>query len=336
MELATFFASFSMLLRAGVPANECAGIIADDMKGGVLGKVAQAMEEDLQSGDVFVFSQAMQNTGAFPAYAVEMIQLGEESGRMEASSESLGDYYNNQAELNQNIRSAITGPLLLLLMMSVVLFFLIIFVLPVYDRVFASLGNVGGGLGGANFAARVAIIIVGALIVLFLVGFLLYLFPKGRAFLWGLAQAFPPTRRIQYAIAASRLTNGLEMLLASGISGGDALAKAGALINNKQISQKLPDCIKAVDGGEDIGKALVSSGILDGFEARVLISASRAGQTEVAMARLSQIYANQANAGINKAISIIEPSLVGLLSVAIGVILLSVMLPLVSIMGALN
>lgn len=336
LELSAFFASFAMLLHAGVPANECAGIIADDMKSGPIGQVARNIENIFSSGDVFVFSQAMQITGAFPAYAVEMMQLGEESGRTETSAEALGEYYRNQAELRQNIRSAVSGPLLLLVMMSAVLFFLIIFVLPVYDRVFTSLGIAGGGLGGANIATRIAMVVVGALILLFLLGLMLYLFPKGRTVLQGLAQVFRPTRKIAYVIAASRLTNGLEMLLSSGISGGEALAKAGALVNNKQITKKLPACIQAVEQGEDLGKALVSSGILVGFEARVLISASRAGQTEVAMGRLSQVYANQANAGIDKVISIIEPALVGLLSVAIGVILLSVMLPLVNIMGALN
>lgn len=336
-ELAAYFASLAMLLRAGVPANECPGIIATDMEGGRLGKAMTAVDALLNSGEVFLLSEAMAKAGGFPAYALEMMRLGEESGRQETAAEGLGEYYRHQSELNQSIRSAMTGPLLLLVMMAVVLFVLILFVLPVYDRVFASLGvTTSTGLGSAYIASRIAMGVVGVLLVLFLLVAFIYAFPRGRARLIRVSEAFPLTKRIHYAISASRLTHGLQMLLASGISSSDALEKAEVLVKSRQIAKNMPACIKAVNEGEDLGKALVNTGVLSGFEAKVLISASRAGQTELAMGRLSEVYSSEANAGIDRLVSVIEPVLVGILSVSIGIILLSVMLPLINIMSALN
>lgn len=335
-ELAVFFASAAMLLRAGVPANEIPGIIAEDTGGGRMGAAAQKMEQLLFSGQEFALGAAMQAAGGFPAYAVEMVQLGEEAGRLEQALDSLGNYYRHQSELGQAVQAAVRGPFFLLVAMSAVLFFLVIFVLPVYESVFASLGVVGGvSLAGANVAARVAIVLACLLLFVFLGSLVAYAFPKGRAFLLRLVQAVPVTERVHYAASASSLTGGLQMLLASGIPAGAALQKAAALVADRRIVSRLPACQEAVEQGEDIGKAMVHSGVLTGFEAKILVSAARAGQTEAAMESLSAVYAEQANEGIDRLVGLIEPALVGLLSITLGSILLSVMLPLINIMSAI-
>lgn len=335
-ELASFFESLTMLLRAGVPVNECADIIATDTEGTKLAAAAKRVDRLLNQEDVYVLSEALQKSGYFPGYAIDMVHLGEESGRLENTCDSLGDHFRQQESLGQSIRSAIGGPLLLLVMMSVVLIFLIVFVLPVFEGVFLSLGvSTGGGLGGAFVAARVIMVVVVVLLVLVLAFVLAYLLPGGRERMAVLAEKLPLTRRIHYTLSASRFTSGLSMLLASGISVPDALEKAGALISNRRISAKLPAAIEEVYAGEDLGKVLVKVGVLDGAEAKILLSASRAGQTEVAMRRLAEIYAGETEAGIDRLLGMVEPALVGILSVAIGVILLSVMLPLTNIMSSI-
>lgn len=336
-DLAAFFESLTMLLRAGVPANECPDIVASDMETGRLAEVSRSVAGVLSGGEVFVLSEALEKNGAFPSYAIEMTRLGEESGRMETTAEQLGEYYRRQDSLRQSIRSAISGPVLLMVMMSVVLIFLISFVLPVFENVFASLGLASGaGMGGAFLTARIAMIVVGIVLALVLVALVMYLLPGGRARMASLAEKLPFTRRIHYAISAGRFTGGLAMLLASGISGGEAIEKAGLLVENRRIAEKLPAAKEQVDAGEDLGKALVNCGVLEGFEAKILLSASRAGQTESAMRNLSAVYSEEADNGIDRLLGMIEPALVGVLSVAIGVILLSVMLPLTSILTAIN
>ncbi len=336
-DLAAFFESLTMLLRAGVPANECPDIIAGDMGTGALAAAARQLDEMLSGGDVYILSEALDKSGAFPSYAIEMVRLGEESGRLETTADALGSYYRRQESLEQSIRSAVSGPVLLLVMMSIVLIFLILFVLPVFEDVFASLGLASGaGMGGAFLAARVAMIVVGVLLAVVIALLVVYMVPAGRTWLLRMAETFPLTRRIHYALSASRFTNGLGMLLASGISASEAVEKAGWLVHNRRIAEKIPACKAGVEQGEDLGKVLVQQGVLEGFEAKILLSASRAGQTEQAMQRLSAIYAEEADSGIDRLLGMIEPALVGILSVAIGIILLSVMLPLTSIMSAIN
>jgi type IV pilus assembly protein PilC len=335
-DLAAFFESTTMLLRAGVPANECPEIVAGDMEGSVLAARCRKVAGILNGGEVFALSEALGQSGAFPPYAVEMTGLGEESGRLEGTTRSLGEYYRRQEALAASIRSAISGPVLLMVMMSVVLIFLISFVLPVFENVFRQLVPAGGGLGGAFLAARVAMAAVGMLLVLILALLLAYALPGGPARLGRLAQRLPFTRGIHYALNASRFTGGLAMLLASGLPTGEAVEKAGVLVDNRRIAEKVSVARADVDMGEDLGQTLVRHGVLEGFEAKILLSASRAGQTEVAMNNLSAVYAETATAGIDRLLGLIEPALVGVLSTAIGVILLSVMLPLTGILSSLG
>ncbi len=335
-ELAIFFDSFAMLMQAGVAANESPEIIAEDTKGTRVAEAAGAVQKALESGETYVFSEAMEKSGWFPPYAVEMASLGETSGRLEEAASSLGIHYRREDTLNQNIRSAIMGPLILLLMMGVVLVFLLAFVLPVFRNVFASLGLAGGsGMGAAFAVAWVCMAIVGVLLVVVAAVFFVYLTPGGREKLGRLAQKLPFTGNIHYLLTASRFTEALSMLLTSGIGSSEAFGRARAVVDNKQFEKELPAAQAKIDEGADVSRTLVELGVLQGTEAKILLSASRAGRTEVAMQKISTIYMDEANERIDRTLGALEPALVGIVSVAIGVILISVMLPLTNLMSSL-
>lgn len=336
-ELAVFFDSIAMLMRAGIIAGEAPGIIAADMENGRLQKACVQLDSLLSTGQECTVSGAMATSGVFTAYSIEMMRLGEISGRMDTTSQLLSSFYRRQDIVGENVKGAIIGPLLLLLLMSVVLLFLVFRVMPVFESVFESLGAVAGGnMAVAVLVSRVSLAAVGMLLLGIVIGAALFFIPATRNFALAVGKIFPPIRRIEYYFSASNFTQGLSMLLASGISGSEALGKTAGLVRNANISKHLPACQKMVESGEDIGKALVESGVLTGFEAKVLLSAARAGQTDLVMGRLAAHYAQQADAQLESLLAIIEPALVGVLSVAIGIILLSIMLPLTGIMSTIQ
>jgi type IV pilus assembly protein PilC len=159
------------------------------------------------------------------------------------------------------------------------------------------------------------------------------LFQGGRERILQLAQMLPFTKHIHYAMSASRLTYGLEMMTASGVSMSEALKKSGILVTNESLKQKLPPSLEAVEGGEDIGKALAKNQVFTGYQSQIMISASRSGQMESAMRKLSELYATETADGINGLLGMLEPALVGIVSIFIGAVLLSIMFPLTRIIG---
>lgn len=336
-EISAFFASLEMLMRAGVPLSESPGIIAEDVQKGALAQGASKLDKILNGGKIFTLHEAMEESGLFPEYASAMVYLGEKAGRLDKVALTLSRYYLSQHNLNAGIVNAISGPALLLAMMGIVQIFLLFFVLPVFDRAFESIGVAAGvGMLGAYTVSHIVIVIVFILLAFLLTILFFFRRPTGRQYLSELAQYLPLTRRLHYTISAGSLTHGLEMMIASGISGTEALDKAAAMVSNKKLLKQIPQCRQQVEEGVDIGKALVQSGVLSGFEARILLSAARSGDTEKAMGNLSNLYNIEAENGINQLLAIIEPALVGVLTVAIGAVLLSVMLPLISIMNAIS
>lgn len=336
-DVSVFFDSMAMLLRAGIIAAAGPGIVAADMDGGRLQQACQTLDSLLSDGQVYTLSEAMKKSGQFPAYATELVRLGEVSGRLENTCVLLARYYARQAMFERSMRSAAAGPLLLLAMMSLVLFFLILYVLPVFERVFKSLGAASaGGMRVAFVASHISLVVVGLVLVLVLVMFILYLIPSTKGTAMAIARVFPPVRRIMYTLSAAKFTQGLSMLLASGINSVEALDKATELVNDRDIVENMPACKALLEKGENVGKALVESGVLRGFEARVLLSAARAGKTTEAMDSVADQYSHQVESEIDALLGLLEPTLVGILSIAIGIVLLSIMLPLTGVMSALT
>ena len=107
------------------------------------------------------------------------------------------------------------------------------------------------------------------------------------------------------------------------------------LLENDDFRKKVTDCKESIASGKDVATALHSSNIFTGTYARMATIAEKAGAMDEAMSNISEEYEHSVNTKINQMISMIEPTLVIILSVIVGIILFSVMLPLLGIMSGL-
>lgn len=98
---------------------------------------------------------------------------------------------------------------------------------------------------------------------------------------------------------------------------------------------KLETCQKQVNEGEDLSHALFSSGILTGTYARLASIGQKTGSMDQVMKQVSDMYQEEIDTRISNTLAILEPSLIIGLSLIVGIILLSVMLPLMGIMSGI-
>ena len=324
-----------MLLRAGIPLSEAPALLQEDLSAGALAQVAGELAAEL-GVTTFVFSEAMEHCGAFPPYAVNTVRVGEVSGRQEESFFALCAYYRREDALQRQIKSAVLGPAILVAMMAAVLFVTVLWILPVLAEAFAKLGlAMTGGLGLALAAGRGAMVLTAAalLAVLFVAVRVLSGDSESRERFLAKLPGFSAAAR---AGAVARFTGALTAFLQSGMLPSDALDQAVELAGSPLYAEGYAACRKAMEEGKDLAAALVDSGMLDGLESRILLSASRAGQLDQAMDRVSDLYAQRAEDGTQRMLGVVEPLLVGLLTAAVGIILLAVMLPLIQMMSAIG
>ena len=144
-EISRLCRSMALLLHAGVPLSDGIFLIAEEENTPIRSMLEQ-MGSLIDGGDSL--GQSLEQIGCFPAYAEGMIRVGEQTGRLEEVLNALASYYETRERMNRQIRMSLTYPSVLLMLMLVIIGVLLIWVLPVFDEVYASLGGQLTGLGG--------------------------------------------------------------------------------------------------------------------------------------------------------------------------------------------
>lgn len=337
-EISTFCAQIAMILKAGIPVAEGVTIMCEDMKNPDGRKILEGIKAKTELGEPL--NVALDVSGRFPPYVVDMVRIGEQSGRLDEVMDSLCNYYEREESVAKSIKSAISYPMIMVIMMLVVIGILITQVLPVFLEVYAQLGNDTPfvkniiNMGGAVVAC-VAIII---LIILILFGVMLILkrSKKGRNALSRFKSWFFVTKNITTKISSGRFAAAMSLMMSSGLDVDQSLDMAEKLVDNVKTSEKLTFCKKLTKEGLSFSEALTRAEIFSGVYARMIAVGFKTGSVDSVMKKLSERYEEEVDTQIDKLISILEPTLVAVLSVIVGAILLSVMLPLMGIMSSIG
>ncbi len=338
MEAASFCSQMAIILKSGISSIEGITIMQEDAATDDERQLLSKIQDTLmQTGSLY---ESLAGTDVFPAYLLNMVQIGEQTGKLDEVMESLGTYYEKEASLAQTIKNAVTYPLIMLTMMLLVILTLITKVMPVFNQVFEQLGtqmtgfsrvilNIGNVIN-ANFILFIGIFAAIAAFAVFLVKS-----AKGQQLSRAFLERFSNSRELSQKISAYRFSNGMALTLSSGLTPEDCLNLTAELTEQASFRSKLEKCRTLVSQGNDLCEVLLENGIFTGTYARMATIASRTGVLDEVMHKIAAQYEEDIDARISGMIAAIEPTLVIILSVIVGVILLSVMLPLMGIMAGL-
>ena len=138
-ELITFFRQMSYTLHACISPAEGLAIMAEDTASEQSEQIFALFQKNLdESGS---FCQALKNSHLFPAYAIQMLQIGEYAGCLEETTASLADYYEREDATRQALKNAVTYPCVMIVIMLAVSGILVAKVLPVFQEVYHQLGS---------------------------------------------------------------------------------------------------------------------------------------------------------------------------------------------------
>lgn len=338
--LNAFCLELSLILQAGIPVEEGLALMRDDESDrdskALLSRLGAAMEQ----GEPL--SRALREEGTFPDYLVSMIVLAERTGRLETTLYGLSEYYKRQENLSASIRSAVFYPLILLVIMLIVILVLIVKVLPIFNDVFHQLGmqmsqaavylmNVGTWLSKASMVIGIVLgfVLVAAMVVALVLPLRLRAAEAGRK----IFSHF----KISKKIASARFASAMAMTLSSGMDLDQALEDSRKLCGGQEeMARQIQKCQDMIVSGERMGKALFETGIFSARDSRLLALAEKTGSMPEIMEKIAQSSEEMVQGEIDGIIGWIEPALVIVTSVIVGIILLSVMLPLLGIMSSIG
>lgn len=338
-ELSTFCAQIAMIMKSGIPISEGLSIIRDDIKNPQGKAILDQLHAQMEQGDQL--HVALADSGHFPRYVVDMTEVGETTGRLDEVMQNLYEHYEREEAIAQSIRSAVTYPLIMIVMMLVVIGVLVVKVLPIFNEVFQQLGGEITGLARTmmnvgSLIGRYSFVIIGILVLLILIYALLRATKGGRRFLQRFNTMAFGSRKLKAKIASGRFASAMALMLASGLNTDQSLDMVYRLVDSDLLKERILLCKQYLSNGHDFSEALVKAEIFTGIYARMINVGFRTGSVDTIMRELADRYQEEVDVQINRMIAIVEPTMVAVLSIIIGLILLSVMLPLLGVMSAIG
>ena len=340
LEIADLCRELALLLHAGISEAEGMHLIAEQAETNPLGDMLTGMAEMLDMGHFL--SDAFEAAGCFPAYITGLLKVGETVGRTEESLNSLADYYESKERMERHIISALTYPAILLVLMLVVIVILLSQVLPVFNDIYASLGGqLSGVAGGLLLLGRILDkgmpVLFGILAVLAVFFGVFYLHRGFRRKVLTFWNSRWGDKGISQKINNARFSQALSMGFSSGMQLEDAVDMASVLLKDcPGAQQRCAACREQLLNGESLAVALERNRLLSPSACRLLSLGIRGGNGDQVMDQIADQMQEDARQALESAISKVEPALILVTSGLVGVILLSVMLPLMNIMSAIG
>nr|WP_122012963.1 type II secretion system F family protein [Maliibacterium massiliense] len=335
-EIAGFCDQLSLISKAGIPFGEGLSIMRQDAQDRATRAVLDALLASVEEGAALAV--ALETSGRFPKYMVDMVRVGEASGRLDEVLRSLSAYYARNRQMEQSIKSAVTYPAIMVGVMLVVVLVLVIRVLPVFQQVFQQLGSDLSpfALGLMHFGSALsanAAWLLGLLAALALLLAALRFSRGGRALLARMgARLF---RRLHEAMVHGRFASGMALMVGSGMDIDTALDMTAQLVNDAATQARIAHAKELMAQGAGFADALTRTNLFSGLYAGMIAVGFRTGSVEDVMGHIAALYEEEIESRLARIISAIEPTIVAVLSVLVGMILLSVILPLMGVMSSI-
>lgn len=338
-QIAHICRGLALQLHAGIPLADGFHLLAEDAEG-VLAKLLWQMGSGLDRGDEL--PQVLEDALCFPEYVQGMVRVGQYTGKLEQTLESLAAFYDRRDRQKRQIKNALSYPCMVLVLMLVVVAVLLIKALPVFDGVYASLGSrltgvAAGLLYLGQLLERAMPVLLG---VLTLAGACAVLYWKAepvRRWVNGCYQNRFGDRGIGRKFNNARFAQALAMGLSSGLTLEESMELAENLLKSiPGAALRCSLCAQRLGEGTDLPEAMKEAQLLPPGESRMLAVGLRAGNGDRVMEDIARRLSEQAEDALEDAVSRIEPAMVLAASLLVGLILLSVMLPLMNIMSTIG
>ncbi len=330
-QLAEFCREMSTLLASGVSIVRALEITADE-EGLAASRRSVYLEilTELKKGTSL--SEAMEMGGNFPELMLGMIRSGEGSGNIDAVMARLSLHYERENRLKQQVRSAMTYPVVLLVMSVAVVILIVTFILPQFEELFSEMESLPMVtellLAISDFLVSKWYL---ALFMVFVIGILLRIILKiyrVRRTVDFIKVRMPVIGKLNKVIYTARFARTLSSLYSSGMPIVAALQTAGGTIGNLYVEEQFEQVAVTVRSGVPLSQALKEvDGLLRKLSSTILVG-EESGRLDTMLDSIAMTMEEEAEAATKRLVTMLEPVLICLMAMVVGFIIIAVMLPI--------
>lgn len=339
-ELEVFTRQLSTMLSAGIPLLEALEILADQAETPGFRFCLNKVVDDIRNGADL--SRALEpHKNVFSDIYVSMVRAGEVSGQIDVILTRLAEYLEAAAHLRQEIKSAMTYPVVSLFLVLGIAGFLMIGIVPSFRPVFDSLGVELPALtvvimGVAEFMRDQWYVMFGAIIALVLAVKFAVKTEKG-AFAWDkLKLRIPVFGPLFRKVALSRFARTFATLVKSGVPILGAMEIVSETAGNRVISGIVDSARDSVKQGDSLSDPFAQSSEFPPMVTKMMAIGERSGALDALLEKIAEFYDQQVESEVKGLTSLIEPIMIGVMGFVVGGIVLAVFLPIFKLQETLS
>ncbi|OEI67930.1 type II secretion system F family protein [Curtobacterium sp. ER1/6] len=334
-DLAIMSRQASTMLSSGLSLLRALTILADQTDNKKLKDILGKVRDDVERGVSFSDAVAKYPVD-FPPIMINMIRAGETGGFLDQAMDSIATNFEKEHKLRSTIRSAMTYPVVVLVMSLLAVVIMLVFIVPIFQDMFASLG---GQLPLPTmmlvWLSHAMVYIGPVLAVLLIVGWVWWRANKNTDRVRGLVDPLklrmPVFGQLARKIVMARFSRNLSNMIGAGVPILEALQIAGKVSNNIVVERALRRVSEAVRKGESIAAPLERETVFPAMVAQMIAVGEDAGSMELMLERIAVFYDNEVEASTEALTSLIEPLLIGFLGVVVGGMIVALYLPIFQI-----
>jgi type IV pilus assembly protein PilC len=338
-EIAIFFRQFSVMIDAGLPLVQCLEILAANQENPAFQKALTGVRSSVESGATL--ANAMRGfPKIFDDLSTNMIEAGETGGILDTILQRLAQYVEKAVKLRAAVKSALIYPVSVISIAILIVAALLKWVVPIFANLFAGLGVT------LPLPTRIVIglsAFIGQFWWFFIVGLVGLVFgikqirkdPRGKYWMdYGMLK-LPVMGLLLRKIAVARFTRTLGTLITSGVPILEGLSITARTSGNAVLEEALMKVRKAIEEGRTIVDPLRESGVFPNMVTQMIGVGEATGAMDSMLQKIADFYEDEVDAATKDMLAMLEPIIIGILGVSIGGIVISLYMPLFSMIAKL-
>lgn len=325
---------------SGINILESISIVKNQVENKKLENILENVFKEVEKGKML--SDAFSKFKDIPKLFIDMIKVGEATGRLDEIMKDLADYYDKQYKQERKVKNALIYPKFLISFSLLIVAVLVAYVVPIFVENLLSANQklpipTRIVIALSSFIKNEILLILILILAMFLIKRLVldknkaYIFLKDR-----LKLKVKILGTVSRQIMTARFARTFSILFAGGISVIDCMEISANVVENEYAKNKLLRCRDLIDNGSTIGDALATLDIFPKMLVQSIKVGEESGSVDKTLKKASDFYDSEANFALEKITNLIEPIMIIILAVVVGFVVLSLVLPMFSMYQAVQ
>jgi len=343
-ELAVFTRQFSVMIDAGLPLVQCLDILAEQQQNAFFKDVLRQVRTNVEEGST-LFQALERHPKVFDSLYTHMVEAGETGGVLDLILQRLATLIEKVVKLKRSIVSASIYPAAVILVAIGAIAVIMVVVIPQFQQIFLGLLGPGEALplptrivmGISGFVAGWGGLATLAIAIGSAVGIgYWYKTPNGRWQIDKILLKLPIFGGILRKIAVARFSRILSTLLSSGVPILQSLDITAKTAGNIIVEDAILKVRAGVERGENFVDPLKATDVFPHMVGQMVGVGEQTGALDAMLGKIADFYEEEVDTAIADLLAMIEPVLIAFLGVTIGSIVISMYLPLFTLIGKLS